>query len=317
MSEFKTEPLKTQNVFEVNLNGIIDPFERKAVLAMQATGLFVREDDGFEEANKTLMQVSETVGKPATMTYEDVVFRNKLPGGIEGGYFPGVRVISTEPEIAEAEAEFYRTHRHIEAKLYRVIGELMFLGANPEFFGRGAYRKQPFSGPYSPDETSPGKTLSSAVQGVKELHERLGPEAFSAFRPYFIGLNGYPGASGLYSESIPIIDLLVNGGQNISDEERETMQSNIEKGLYPNHDGKSVLFATLLDAEESPLELPEHVRKDLERQLNQFRGNHMRAVRKFVPQAMTGTADGSGGVSNVADYLKSKIVRNGKGEQDD
>jgi hypothetical protein len=317
MSEFNTQPLKTQNVFEVEPCKIIDPFERKAVLAMQATGLFVQGDGAFEDTYEALKQASEVVDKPATMTYDDVVFRNKLPGGIEGGYFPGVRVLSTEPGIAIAEAEFYRTHRHIEGKLYRVIGELMFLGANPEFFGQGAYRKQPFSGPYSPDETSPGKTLEAALAGIQGLHQQLDPEAFNAFRPYFTGLNGYPGASGLYSESVPIIDLLVHAGVNITDEERETMRENLDKGLYPNYGEHSVLFRTLLDIDESPIKLPITLRQDLERQLNQFRGRHMCAVRKFVPQAMEGTADGSGGVTNVGDYLKSKVIRIEKGEQDD
>ncbi len=299
MSKFNMKPLKTQNVFEVEPDKIIDPFERKAVLAMQATGLYVQGDGAFEKTYKALQHASEVVAKPPTMTYEDVVFRNKIPADIEDGYFPGVRVLSTKPDIAVSEAEFYRAHRRIEGKLYRVIGELMF------------------SGPYNSDETSPSKTLEAALAGIKDLHQHLGAEAFNAFRPYFTGLNGYPGASGLYSESIPIIDLLVHGGSNITDEERETMRENLDKGLYPNHNGHSALFRALLDTDESPIMLPQTLKQGLERQLNQFRGRHMSTVRKFVPQAMTGTAEGSGGVANVADYLKSKIVRNERRLQND
>jgi hypothetical protein len=318
MSERVQEPLKTQHVFEINPGGIIDPFERKAVLAMQATGLFVAGDDAFEETNETLIKTSEAVGKPATMTYEDIVFRNNFPGGIEAQLFSGVRVISADSVTAEAEARFYQTHRRIEDQLYRTIGELMFLDKHPSLFGLGALRRQPFSGPHCPDETSPGKTLEGALSGIRTFHEQ-DPEAFSAFRPYFTGLNGYPGASGLYSESIPIIDLLVDGGKNIGEEERETMQENITQCLYPDHNGGSVLLRTLLlfDAGFSPLTLPEYLRQDLRRQLNQFRGRHMHVVRKFVPDAMDGTAAGSGGVSNVSKYLTSKVVARSGGESDD
>lgn len=311
-------PFRTQNVLDIDLNKVIDPFERKAVLAMQATGHFVDGDSKFEEVNEALQEAAELVSKPATMTYEDVIFRNRFPFGVEGRLFRGVRVISADTDTAQSEAEFYKAHRKIEGYLYKVIGQLTFLHAYPGLFGLGEVPKTPLARyPHFPDETTPGKTMDSALRDIKELHQGMSPEAFSAFRPYFTGLNGYPGASGLYSESIPIIDLLVHGGKNMSDEERETMSSNIKQGLYPNHEGKSVLFQALLDTEEPPLQLPEQMRQDLERKLNQFRGQHMRAVRKFVPEAMQGTADGSGGVENVDDYLKSKLVRGRQGGGDD
>lgn len=79
--------------------------------------------------------------------------------------------------------------------------------------------------------------------------------------------------------------------------------------MYPNQEDRRALMHVFLGGHSSPVKLPNNVQEDIEQQLNQFRGQHMRAVSKFVPQAMDGTADESGGIAKVADYLKPKIIR--------
>ena len=282
MNAFETQH-RLVNAAEIN-PAAFNLDDRKAILAMQATRLFVDGDPGFETANYELQEVAALAGEPPTMTYKDVIFTNN--------FFGFTRVISTDPEAALNEARFYRAHREIEHHLYGTIDRL--LGTEPE-----------------PDTTAV-EELGLAVKGIAGLYRSLDAAAFAAFRPYFVGLNGYPGASGLYSESIPILDLLVHGGSNIGPDERAQMFRTIDSGLYPRQ-GKpgdphryGNLHRELLLTDNPALDLPENERQELTRHLDAFRGVHRNSVKKFVPGALEGLADGSGGVQDVGAFLDSK-----------
>lgn len=78
MSEFN----QIRNVKGIDSAIIFEPYERKAVLAMQATVLFGSE--GFENANNDLAEAVSEIGAAATMTYEDLILVNLLETGAKG-----------------------------------------------------------------------------------------------------------------------------------------------------------------------------------------------------------------------------------------
>lgn len=311
MSEFLI-PSSTTNVFGVDPDMNYPDRICKAVLAMQATGLYVDGDEKFEATNERLAAIASKIGRPATMTYEDVVINN--PGISYGFYDRGPVVISREPDIARQEGAFYLAHYGIERSLYSAIDALEYMDGHKNLYGRGEGPPMLMSGK-PPDEFTASTMLAAAVKKVRELYKGLDPESFAVFRPYFVGINGYPGASGLYSVSIPILDLLIHGGSNMTTEEREQIKLNNEQGLYPNYMKGNVLLGELLEADSPELEMPEYIRGELTGYLNAFRRSHREAVKKFVPGAMQGEAAGSGGVEDVAGYLASKVITVEKGCQ--
>ncbi|MCX6729761.1 MAG: hypothetical protein NTV95_03960 [Candidatus Saccharibacteria bacterium] len=270
MSEFN----QSRNVREINPATIFEPHERKAVLAMQATALFGSE--GFENANNDLTEAASEIGAAATMTYEDLIFINPLEAG--------AYVLSEDPSVATQEALFYTSHRSIEDTLAVSIEAIRF----SEFDIVTA-------------------SLQSAGKKFGGLYRQLDPAAFAEFRPYFRGINGYPGPSGLFTAAIPIIDLLSHGGSNITEDERTRLIGDTDKGLYPSH--QSDLLRSLLVDERPQIDMPDEVRDSIKSLLNRFRKVHTGSVRRFVPEALDAGAEGSGGVADVAGYLASKMLQ--------
>jgi hypothetical protein len=269
MSEFN----QTRNVREIDPSTISELHERKAVLAMQATGLV--DTDDFADVNHDLLTIAVDIGVAPTMTYEDLVFVNPLE--------TGTYVLSENPVVAEQEALFYSSHKSIEDTLGETIQAIRF----SEFDIATA-------------------SLQSASKKLGSLYRQLDPAAFAAFRPYFRGINGFPGPSGLFTAAIPIIDLLTHGGGNISDEEHARLIEDTARGLYPSH--QSGLLKDLLVNEDPQVGMPDDVRIAISSLLNRFRKVHTGSVRKFVPEALTAGAEGSGGVADVAGYLSSKML---------
>jgi len=269
-----SECIQTRNVREINPATIFEPHERKAVLAMQATALFGSE--GFENANNDLAEAASEIGAAATMTYEDLIFVNPLEAG--------AYVLSEDPSVATQEALFYALHRSIEDTLGETIQAIQC----SEFDIVTA-------------------SLQSAGKKFGGLHRQLDPAAFANFRPYFRGINGYPGPSGLFTAAIPIIDLLSHGGSNITAHERTRLRADIDKGLYPSH--QSDLLMSLLVDESPQVDMPDEVRASVKSLLNRFRKVHTGSVRRFVPEALDARDEGSGGVADVAGYLASKMLQ--------
>jgi hypothetical protein len=272
---------QTINIREVEPSEIIDIRERKAALAMQATVLLGTEK--FEAANTRLIDFANQLDVAPTMTYEDVVFANPLEST--------PYVLSEDPATAGHEVLFYRTHREIENNLAVTITCLQ-----------------------SGDFETAHQQGQAASDNFVGLYRKLDPEAFAAFRPYFRGLNNYPGPSGLFTAAIPIIDLLIHGGQNMPSEERARLLRDTRQGLYPSH--QTELLASLLLSEQPRLDMPDTDRSAIVGLLNKFRKIHTGSVRKFVPEALTAGAEGSGGVADVAGYLASKLISIAGGRND-
>lgn len=271
-----------RNVMDIDPQAIEDQYQQKAVLAMRATALLGTEQ--FDEANNELIKVAGSLGAAATMTYEDLIFVNP----VEATPF----VISPDAGVAEQEALFYASHKAIEDTLAEGIAALQLGEFNVVT-----------------------ETLQGAIRSFGGLYKKLDPVAFDAFRPYFVGINGHPGPSGLFTAAVPIIDLLGHGGSNIDDDERARFLSSIEAGLYPSH--QSNMLQDLLLADDPKVELPEDTQAVIGRLLNRFRHIHTKTVDKFVPQAKNAGAEGSGGMKNVAEYLDSKVIKDMKGEKND
>jgi hypothetical protein len=269
MSEYN----QTRNVRDVDPFTIPEPHERKAVLAMQAVASF--GTDAFESANSNLVEAASEISAAATMTYEDLIFINPLEAG--------VYVLSEDQEVAAQEALFYRSHRSIEDTLGEAIGAIQV----SEFDIVTA-------------------SLRNAGKEFGGLYRQLDPSAFASFRPYFRGINGFPGPSGLFTAAIPIIDLLSHGGSNINEEERMRLIEDTDRGLYPSH--QSDLLRDLLLEEDPQVGMPEEIRISVSALLNRFRKVHTGSVRRFVPEALSVGAEGSGGVADVAEYLASKML---------
>jgi len=270
-----------RDVRDVNPGSIPKLQESKAVLAMQATALF--DTDDFETVNESLNEVASEIGAAATMTYEDLIFVNPLEAG--------AYVLSTDPTVATQEALFYDSHRSIEDSLGETIEAILC-----SEFGIAM------------------ASLQSAGKKFGNLYRRLDPAAFAAFRPYFRGINGFPGPSGLYTAAVPIIDLLSHGGSNISEEEHIRLLVDIDRGLYPSH--QAGLLKSLLEDKDPQVDMPEDVVSSVKTLLNRFRKVHTGSVRRFVPQALNAGAEGSGGVADVSGYLASKMLHI-EGEQSD
>lgn len=273
MSEFN----QTRNVREIDPSTISETHEHKAVLAMQATAL--ADSEGFENANNRLVKAARAIGAAATMTYEDLIFVNPLE--------PAPYVLSEDPQIATHEALFYSSHRSIEDTLAETIAAIQ----GEEFDIVTA-------------------SLRDAGKKFGGLYKQLEPSAFATFRPYFRGINDFPGPSGLFTAAIPIIDLLSHGGSNITEEEHLRLIGDVDRGLYPSH--QSGLLKGLLVVEDPQVDMPGDVRTSVEALLNRFRNVHTGSVRKFVPQALSAGAEGSGGIADVAGYLASKMLPTGR-----
>ncbi len=279
MSE-RGQMITTRNVFDIDPTDAALPLgDRKAVLAMQATGLYVAGDDRFAAVNASLYEVAAAAGAPPAMTYRDLVFTAPVEAGA------AVPVLSEDPEVAAGEGSFYVAHREMEHDLYGTVGAL-----RAEEFKQAAER------------------LGGALQTMISLHKGLTREMFARFRPFFNGINGYPGPSGQYSESIPILDLLIHGGQNLSPEEREQVRSNLDEGLYPDHEGHAGMLEDLLDDPDPRLDMPADDRRQLIQGLNTLRRTHRGSVKKLIPEVLAGEAEGTGGTTDVRSYLGGKVL---------
>src|SRR5579872_6336298 len=157
------------HVFDVDRNAIEDPHRLKALIAMQAVVQLVDGDPAFVETDQELQAVAAVTGTASTPTYEDLIFSNPLA---EGGY-----VMSRDPDTAQHEANFYRGHARIEQRLARAIEAIQVEDID---LAALAIRR-------------------AARMFQSDFNGSLDTRAFSAFRPYFKGINDYPGASGLYT----------------------------------------------------------------------------------------------------------------------
>lgn len=280
----------------------IDPFtledvaEQKAVLAMQATRLFIDGDPRFEAVNAHLQEVAAAANRPASVTYEDMIFTNDH----ERPY-----VMSRDPKIADVEAGFYRAHHEVEQQMYAAVASLV---------GEQMYW-QSTSNPHNPhgikidfdDLRSPEEHLKAGRMRALDLYKSMTREEFTTLREVFVGINGMNGASGLHSSSIPLIDFLVHGGQNMHPGDYARIGQAPEVNLHPTGQPYDLLLEAAVAGNPIQLNLDPEFQKVLTENMNMFRRSHAKSVERYLPDVASGKAEGSGGTTLVGEYFKSKM----------
>lgn len=319
MKEYIVRPVMESGQITTN-----DRHHYKALLAMRATGLYVNNDPNFTHCNQQLLRVTSRA-IPPTMTYSDVVFENGKDG---------VMYVFSDDGAADAEAEFYATHARIEDHLSEAVTQLAQID-HTQRVSDGSYFDEalpmssssmlaavrPSNETSQRNQLDPVGAVRAASDEVMGLYESLNPDDFANFRQYFVGLNNYPGPSGLYTAAMPILDLLLHGGSNNTSQETQHIKVNLRRGLYPRFVKGYVcsrLLGMLITLEPADAVLPvdSELRAEMTSELDRFRRIHRASVKRFIPGAMEGITAGSGGVATVGAYLNSKMV-NKRGVSDD
>lgn len=236
-------------------------------------------------------------GQPPIITYQDLILNN--PAG-------DLRCFTTG-ETGKQETHFYLGHQQIERHAARAInGILSFLDAPSAESGE----------------------LKKAVAQVRHMAEgmrgfkRLDTGAFDAFRVFYKS-NDCPvmgqklaGPSGLYSGSIPALDLLV-AGRHLPPHFAEFVAANAqyyprqESAILESAKSAAVSGNSLLDVLEklgSPPDLCADL-AGLQKALRDFRSAHTQAVVKYLPGVVRETDVGTGGQS--VDLLRKRNAMHG------
>ncbi len=297
-----TDTIETIHISAVDAaSGEYDPYEQKSILAMQTMHALVNGTEDYTDLNEELHGAAETIGTPPAVTYEDLIFSNDL--------FGAARVMSEEAHPAEHEAKFYRAHRVIETDFHLAVRKLLSHGDNASICSEAiGFSVEPLE--YSEEDVSPTKHVDIALGGLKNLRAGLrDPETFNAFRVYFAEkLNGYAGPSGLYSATIPVLDLMTTGQRKNPDKVKNFMLDGVNNGLYPQRIGYDRLMKHLLETDAPEMEMPDEEREGINAALNRFRIAHSGAVKNLLPKVHDGTYPGSGGIENFKELQEAKMI---------
>ncbi|MGD9649622.1 MAG: hypothetical protein AB7U41_02410 [Dongiaceae bacterium] len=240
--------------------------------------------------------------RPACLTYEDIILSNP-PSDL--------RVFSTG-KTASAEADFYLGHRLIEDEMQRILTALESI-LKPAAMVNGTLKLH-----QEKQAESALLGFSQVVELMRGFYQKLKAEDFIAFRGFFASRPDpqepsliHPGPSGLYSATMPCLDVLVDGA-SLPTRFYEEVRS--RKDYYPLKDYQRFEQACALAesgqtlaaaAEGHPSEGFRQAVATLRHRLGQFRGAHLQAVKKHLPEVLAGQASGTGGGS--ADMLKSRL----------
>lgn len=242
----------------------------------------------------------DEVERPPTLTYEDVVLPNP--------FNEDPRTFSRKA-TGTSELYFYRVHAHIERICAVCMDRIVDL--------LHASLKETSIPPTSLRERIIPLVLE-VTKSMQDLLRELPPEDFTKMRPFFAPNTdrGTPGPSGKFSAGLFVLDALSCGSnphmQKFLEGKMKELQffprTSIHNDGFPGqHDMHYALFQaqvgnTLLDRCSAPSDSREAFCELLE-SIRTMRKMHFGLVAKFVPDALTGGAQGTGGESNVQAYL--------------
>lgn len=237
-------------------------------------------------------------GQPSIVTYEDLIFINPLDTDPRT-YTDGV--------VGKSERDFYIVHKRIEDVMEIVNGGLKETVIQLAQEGESGIP----SAQVSLAEIS--AAFQSTLPAMDDVGDQMPKEHFKEFRGYFTPVRGLKGASGAFSTSIPTFDLLL-GGENLDPEHLKYMYENQQ--YFPRQgyeDMQAAIHMTerglTLNALQEQLGNNELTNSliGIDNTLKRFRGKHIKAIARQLPDVLRGESIGSAGETDVAVFLKDRI----------
>lgn len=255
----------------------------------------------FEEPGDNLgilvERLSALTGLPPFLTYEDLILNNPQTD---------IRTF-TGGEIGASEADFVRIHFMTEQSFGRVIGNIKQAG----FLLQNNF---PETAVTILDEA--GENLDEASALTLTVGQNMPKTHYDEFRPYLLThpLKGTKGPSGAFSNSIPMIELLL-AGEKLTSSSLEYLYANLDyfpgKGkllmetarqAFAGHSLRTVVLSRY-DKHERLWETC----KQLEEKIRFWRGTHRRGVETQLPEAMRKPLIGTSGEPDVSNFLNDRL----------
>jgi len=237
--------------------------------------------------------------QPGGLTYEEIVIINPSSD---------MRLFS-HGDAGNTEAHFYSVHRVIEGHLDNTIAVV-----------REGIDDLVYHGNERVEEVA--SSLAASVEPLVELGRgthSLGEQSaehFKVFRPYLSThpLRGSKGPSGAFTAGIPALETYLSGS-NLPSEYFGYLRENAE---YFPRAGRLKIDQAVEAARQkrsltdinNGLGNPEAITGILvtmSELLRRFRGEHYRAVRRQIPEALDGQAAGTGGEADPGEFLRSRM----------
>lgn len=226
------------------------------------------------------------MGRVPSITYQSVILDNNPNDP---------RVFSTG-ETAEHEWFFYRTHFNIEKKNINLINSLLRITSPCELNEENLENIRFQLG-----------EIRASISSIRNLLHHFSKEEFDKFRPFFYGNKErkMPGASGLYSATLSVMDILLAEDLNLLSNVREggallmptrtsiqntyADQEHISEALrFRNEHGTLVSLAISRRREDFLM-----IFKEILEEILTFRKRHLGSVQRFIPEVSEGEATGT------------------------
>ena len=242
---------------------------------------------------------SNHTDQPGGITYEEIVMINPSSD---------MRLF-TEGETGKTERTFYEMHADIEGHLDESVA-VAVMGIDT-LATQGVEKAE-----YVAEELNQSAVdLAEIVRHTHSLGEQSAKH-FGEFRGY---LGTHPirqtkGPSGAFTAGIPILEILI-AKDRLPEDYTQYLEAN--RQYFPRVGRNSIVAAQELAADGNSLIVlceeignPPYLAEAINRLsefLRRFRGEHYRAVRKQVPEALDGQSSGTGGEADPGEFLRNRM----------
>lgn len=242
---------------------------------------------------------SEKSEQPTGLSYEEIILINP----------PDDRRTFTRGGVGETEAAFYEGHKSIE----------MYLDETIKNMRRDIYVLSHRGSDAVKDVAGNTAAIQQNLDEIIGTTHRIGEQNkdhFAVFRQYFGShpIRGTKGPSGAFTAGVPTLEILL-AGEKLPDEYMQYLRAN---RIYFPRDGrlkldeardfakKGMTLSSLSQRLGNPSELTESI-NSLGALFRRFRGEHYKAVKNQVPEALSGSIAGSGGEQNPGEFLRDRM----------
>ncbi len=237
---------------------------------------------------KLLRLFSQVTGDPQILTYQDIIIENPRSD---------LRTFFHKKSIGQSESFFYVMHQIIEDVMIPVIGIIknaISLGFISENYLNEVQNR-----------------LIKANQIMGELMDSLNNLDFVIFRKFLSSVGDLKGPSGAFSGTYPILDLLWLGNSNVFKGNLERYK--VDNMYFPSFQRKDILsltnniFVSVNTLKSTNIAGFESLYEILQKYLTEFRGRHLGAVKKHIPDVFNDKERGTMGQNATGNYLKDSL----------